>query len=360
MLSGTNANIAIKIFGPDLDQLQRIGKNIQSQIEGISGVVDVMVDQQIRIPQLRIIPNRVALREFNMSMEDVMHQVDGLLAGEKVGTFYEGQCFFDIVVRLDKADRQSASVLGDVPIKLPNGELIPLGEVAEIKSLSTPSSVSRENVARKLVVAANVAERDLRSVVKDIQSTISNRGIIPEGYRVEYGGQFESESRASELIMISSIGAILGIFGLLYVEFGSWMLAGIVLLNLPLALIGGVFSVYFSSGIVSIASLIGFISLFGIATRNGILLVSRYEDLKSEGIELATRLHQGALDRLNPILMTTCTTGLALVPLVIKGGESGNEIQSPMAIVILGGLVSATILNVVVMPCIVSIIESKQ
>ena len=360
MLSGTNANIAIKVFGPDLDQLQRIGQNIQRQIEGIPGVVDVMVDQQIRIPQLRIIPNRVALREFNMSMEDVMHQVDGLLAGEKVGTFYEGQRFFDIVVRLNKTDRASASILGDVPIKLPNGELIPLGEVAEIKSLSTPSSVSRENVARKLVVAANVAERDLRSVVNEIQSTISNQDLIPEGYRVEYGGQFESESRASELIMLSSIGAILGIFGLLYVEFGSWRLSGIVLLNLPLALIGGIFSVYFSSGNVSIASLIGFISLFGIATRNGILLISRYEDLKDEGIDLTTRLHQGALDRLNPILMTTCTTGLALVPLVLKGSESGNEIQSPMAIVILGGLVSATVLNVVVMPCLVQIIESRQ
>jgi Cu/Ag efflux pump CusA len=358
MLSGTNANIAIKIFGPELTQLQQLGNQINNQIESISGVVDVVVDQQIKVPQIRVIPNRVTLREFNMSMEEFMHQIEVLLAGETVGLFYDGPRFFDITVRLDQTDRNSQLILSDTPIKLPNGELIPLGEVAEIKSLSTPSSISRENVERKLVVAANVAERDLESTVKDIQDALENVEM-PDGYRIEYGGQFESATKASQLILVTSIAAIIGILGLLFIEFSSWRLAGIVLLNLPLALIGGVLSVYFSSGIVSIASMIGFISLFGIATRNGILLISRYEDLKQEGLPLEERLLKGALDRLNPILMTTCTTGLALVPLVLKGDVSGNEIQSPMAIVILGGLISATILNVIVMPCVVKLLEGR-
>lgn len=359
MLSGTNANIAIKIFGPDLTKLQQVGNQISEQIESIIGVVDVVVDQQITVPQIRVIPNRVALREFNMSMDDFMHQVETLLAGEKVGTFYDGPRFFDINVRLDIKDRVSKNRLADAPIKLPNGELIPLGEIAELKSLSTPSSISRENVERKLVVAANVAERDLESTVMDIQDALSTYQL-PEGYRIEYGGQFESAAKASQLILLTSIAAILGILGLLFIEFSSWRLAGIVLLNLPLALIGGILSVYFSSGIVSIASMIGFISLFGIATRNGILLISRYEDLRQEGMELTERLTRGALDRLNPILMTTCTTGLALVPLAVKGDISGNEIQSPMAMVILGGLLSATILNVIVMPCVVKLVESNR
>ncbi|WP_052307614.1 efflux RND transporter permease subunit [Belliella baltica] len=245
-------------------------------------------------------------------------------------------------------------------IALPNGGEITLDQLADVTSLSSPNTISRENVRRKIVIAANVQGRDLRGVVNEIQQIVEANIELPEGYRIEYGGQFESEAKASQLLLITAVVAILIIFLLLYYEFQDVKLSFIVLINLPLALIGGILIVYFTSGIISIAATIGFISLFGIATRNGILLVSRYEDLRKEGKQGFELLKTGALDRLNPILMTAFTTGLALIPLALKGGEPGNEIQSPMAVVILGGLLSATLLNLVVIPCVYELVTKRK
>jgi CzcA family heavy metal efflux pump len=352
MLSGTRANIAIKIYGSDLQQLFEIGKKIETSIKNIEGTADVAVDQQVEVPQLKITPNRQLLAAYGMTVYDLMEQVDIAFAGEKVGEIYEGQKYFDLVVRFQKKSRNNMESIKNALISIPTGGAVILKELATISSVSTPSTISRENVQRKIVVAANVQERDLLSVVNDIKEIVAKEITIPEGYSVEYGGQFESEAKASRLLMISALLAILVILFLLYYEFKNLKLAFIVLINLPLALIGGILIVYLTSGIISIAATIGFISLFGIATRNGILLVSRYEDMRKEGIKASVILKLGALDRLNPILMTAFTTGLALIPLALSGGVAGNEIQSPMAIVILGGLLTATLLNLIVIPCV--------
>ena len=352
MLSGTRANIAIKVFGSDLNGLFTIGNQIKRQIEGIPGLADLNVEQQIEVPQIRILPNRIMLAKYGIRLGDFMDFIDVAFAGEKVGQIFEGQRSFDLVVRYNEENRNTAEAIKNSLIDTPNGKKIPLQYVAEVDVTGNPYSVERENVQRKIVVSANVAGRDLRSVVNDIQMSVDENIILPENYRIEYGGQFESEERATRLLLITSVGAIFLIFFLLYIEFNDFRLAGIVLLNLPLALIGGVFIVYFTSGIVSIASTIGFISLFGIAARNGILLVSRYQFLQQEGKGLRETIIEGSLDRLNPILMTALTTGLALIPLALAGGEAGNEIQSPMAVVILGGLISSTFLNLAVIPAI--------
>ena len=354
MLSGTRANIAVKIFGDDLQQLFELGKNLENKIKPIDGIADVAVDQQIEVPQIRITPKRQMLAAYGMTVGDLMEQIDVAFTGEKVGEVYEGQKYFDLVVRFRKESRNSMSAIKSALISLPNGGHAVLQDLATVASVSSPNRISREEVQRKIVVAANVQGRDLRGVVNDIRQTVETGMVLPEGYRIEYGGQFESEARASQLLMVSAVMAILVIFLLLYFEFKNARLSFIVLINLPLALMGGILVVYFTSGIVSIAVTIGFISLFGIATRNGILLVSRYEDLRREGASGLALLKAGALDRLNPILMTAFTTGLALVPLALKGGEAGNEVQSPMAVVILGGLLSATLLNLVVAPCVYS------
>jgi CzcA family heavy metal efflux pump len=352
MLSGTRANIAIKIFGTDLNKLFSTGNQIKKQIESIPGLVDLNVEQQIEVPQLRILPNRVMLAKYGVKLGDFMDFIDVAFAGERVGQVFEGQRSFDLVVRYNEQNRNTAEAIKNTLLDTPNGQKIPLHYVATVDVTGNPYSVNRENVQRKIVVSANVAGRDLRSVVNDIRAAVDENINLPEGYRVEYGGQFESEERATRLLMITSIGAILLIFLLLYMEFNDLRLAGIVLMNLPLALIGGVFIVYFTTGIISIASTIGFISLFGIAARNGILLVSRYQVLQEEGRNLQDTIVEGSLDRLNPILMTALTTGLALIPLALAGGDAGNEIQSPMAIVILGGLISSTFLNLAVIPAI--------
>ena len=352
MLSGTRANIAIKIFGDDLQRLFELGKSVEINIKSIEGIADVAVDQQIEVPQIRIIPKRQVLAAYGMTVGDLMEQVDIAFAGEKAGEIYEGQKYFDLLVRFQKESRNSMEAIKSALISLPNGGNINLDQLAEISSVSSPNTISRENVKRKIVVAANVQGRDLRGVVNEIKQMIETNVKLPDGYRVEYGGQFESEAKASQLLLITAIIAVLIIFFLLYFEFQDGKLSFIVLINLPLALIGGILIVYFTSGIISIAATIGFISLFGIATRNGILLISRYEDLRREGFQGFELLKTGALDRLNPILMTAFTTGLALIPLALKGGEPGNEIQSPMAVVILGGLLSATLLNLIVIPCV--------
>ena len=360
MLSGTRANIAIKVFGSDLQRLFEIGKSIETNIKSVEGIADVAVDQQVEVPQLRITPKRQLLAAHGMTVFDLMEQVDVAFAGEKAGEIYEGQKYFDLIVRFRPESRNSIQSIESALISLPNGGQIPLNQLASIASVSTPNTISRENVQRKIVVAANVQGRDLRSVVNEIQEIVGSSVKIPEGYRIEYGGQFESEAKASQLLLITALLAILVIFLLLYFEFQEVKLAFIVLINLPLALIGGILIVYFTSGIISIAATIGFISLFGIATRNGILLVSRYEDLRKAGKQGIELLKSGALDRLNPILMTAFTTGLALIPLALKGGEPGNEIQSPMAVVILGGLVTATLLNLIVIPCVYQLVVKRR
>ena len=352
MLSGTRANIAIKIFGDDLQRLFELGKSVETNIKSIEGIADVAVDQQVEVPQIRITPKRNMLAAYGMTVGDLMEQIDVAFAGEKAGEIYEGQKYFDLIVRFQKESRSSMESIQAALVTLPNGGQITLDQLVLVSSLSSPNTISRENVRRKIVVAANVQGRDLRGVVNEIQQILEANIDLPEGYRVEYGGQFESEAKASQLLLITAVVAILIIFLLLYFEFQDVKLSFIVLINLPLALIGGILIVYFTSGIINIAATIGFISLFGIATRNGILLVSRYKDLKKQGLHGIELLKTGALDRLNPILMTAFTTGLALIPLALKGGEPGNEIQSPMAVVILGGLITATLLNLVVIPCV--------
>lgn len=352
MLSGTRANIAIKLFGTNLNKMFSLGNQIKSEIIDIEGLVDVNVDQQVEIPQIQIRANREMLANYGITLERFNRFVDVAFAGEKVSDIYEGQKSFDLIVRLNKHYTESVDGIRAALITTEDGKQVPLEQVADIVSVSGPSSISREDVQRKIVIAANVAGRDLRSVVNDIRKRVGANISLPEGYRVEYGGQFKSEARASRTLMLTSIMAIIIIFLLLFQEFRDFKLAGIILLNLPLALIGGVFSIYFTSGILSIPAIIGFITLFGIATRNGILLISNYQKLHSQGVSVHETVVRGSSDRLNAILMTALTAALALIPLAMRGDLSGNEIQSPMAKVILGGLLTSTMLNIFIVPII--------
>jgi CzcA family heavy metal efflux pump len=359
MLSGTRANIAIKLFGNDLNKMFILGNQVKSAIVGIEGLVDVNVDQQVEIPQIQIKANRNMLAEYGITIEQFNEFVDIAFGSEKRADIYEGQSRFDLVLRLNSDYTETIEGIRAALIDTDDGKKVPLEQVADVVSISGPSSISRENVQRKIVIAANVAGRDLRSVVEEIQSTVAENVELPEGYRIEYGGQFESEAKASKTLMLTSILAILIIFLLLFQEFKSFKLAGIVLLNLPLALIGGVFSIYFTSGILSIPAIIGFITLFGIATRNGILLISNYQRLQSQGVPLIETIIQGSSDRLNAILMTALTAALALIPLAMQGDLPGNEIQSPMAQVILGGLLTSTLLNIFIVPIVYSILNNR-
>jgi CzcA family heavy metal efflux pump len=359
MLSGTRANIAIKLFGSDLNTMFTTGTQIKNAIVDIEGLVDVNVDQQVEIPQIQIRANREMLAKYGITIEQFNEFVDIAFGGEKLADIYEGQRSFDLVLRLNKDYTETLEGIRNALIDTDNGKKVPLEQVAEIVSVSGPSSISRENVQRKIVISANVAERDLRSVVEDIQKNINEKIILPEGYRVEYGGQFESEAKASKTLMLTSIIALIIIFLLLFQEFKNFKLAGIILLNLPLALIGGVFAIWFTSGILSIPAIIGFITLFGIATRNGILLISNYQRLQFKGVSLHETVTKGSSDRLNAILMTALTAALALIPLALRGDLSGNEIQSPMAKVILGGLLTSTILNIYIVPIVYSILNNR-
>lgn len=360
MLSGTRANIAIKLFGNDLNRMFNIGNRIKSSIVDIEGLVDVNVDQQVEIPQIQIRANREMLANYGITIEQFNEYVDIAFGGEKLSDIYEDQRSFGLVLRLNKDYTESIEGIRSALIDTHDGKKVPLEQVADIVSVSGPSSISRENVQRKIVIAANVAGRDLRGVVEDIQKNVSTDIELPEGYRIEYGGQFESEAKASRTLMLTSIFAIFIIFLLLFQEFKNFKLAGIILLNLPLALIGGVFSIYFTSGILSIPAIIGFITLFGIATRNGILLISNYQKLQLGGISLADTVIKGSSDRLNAILMTALTAALALIPLALQGNLSGNEIQSPMAKVILGGLLTSTLLNIYIVPIVYSILSNRR
>lgn len=360
MLSGTRANIAIKVFGPDLKGLFLTGNRIKSSISSIPGLVDISVEQQVEVPQVRIRPNRELLSMHGLTIREFAEFVDVAFAGETVSQVLDGQRSFDLVVRYDSTARGSIQRMEKALIDLPNGAKVALGEVAKITSESSPYSINRENVQRKVVVSANVAGRDLRNTVEEIKSRIARDVPLQKGMRIAYGGQFESEAQASQLLFGASIAAIFIIFVLLFYEFKNLQLAGVVLLNLPLAMIGGILIVSLTSGIVSIASTIGFISLFGIATRNGILLISHYQALRRAGCPADSLILKGSLDRLNPILMTALTTALALVPLALNAEEAGNEIQSPMAIVILGGLLSATLLNLFVIPCVYQLLRLNR
>lgn len=352
MLSGTRANIAIKLFGTDLSRMFMLGNQIKSSIEGIEGLVDISVEQQVETPQLQVRANRAALAKYGITLEDFNEFIEMAFAGEKIADMYEGQRKFDIVLRLNKNYTENIEGVRKALMDTGDGRKIPLEEISEIVSVGGPNTITRENVQRKLVVAANVSGRDVGSVVKDIQKAVDENIVLPEGYRVEYGGQFESAQSASRSLFITTMLALLIIFLLLYGEFKNVSLSAIVLLNLPFALIGGVMAVFFTSGVISIPSIIGFITLFGIATRNGILLISKYQHLQEAGTPLHETVLHGSIDRLNPILMTALTSALALIPLVLNGDKAGNEIQSPMAIVVLGGLLTSTLLNIYVMPVV--------
>ncbi|MBO5747685.1 MAG: efflux RND transporter permease subunit [Muribaculaceae bacterium] len=359
MLSGTRANVAIKIFGSDLNKMYAIGNKIKDAIQGVEGVADLNVEQQVERPQLKIEPRREVLARYGITLPQFAEYVNVLLGGEVVSNVFEGNRSFDLTVKVKDESRSSIDNIRNLMIETADGSKIPFEYVADIRSSAGPNTISRENVSRKLVVSANVSGRDLRGAVNDIQEIIDEQITLPDDYHIEYGGQFESEQAASQTLMITSIFSILAIYLLLYNQFRSPSQAAVIMLNLPLALIGGVFVIFCTSGVVSIPSIIGFISLFGIATRNGMLLVDRYNDLVAGGMSVKEAVIHGSLDRLNPIVMTALTSALALIPLALGGALPGNEIQSPMAQVILGGLLSSTLLNGFVIPIIYLMMNKK-
>lgn len=352
MLSGTQANIAIKLFGSDLNRMYLIGNQIKAEVSEIEGVADLNVEQQVERPQLKIVPRREMLARYGISLPEFAEYVNVLLGGEVVSQVYEGNRVFDLTVKVHDEDRDGMEHIRDLRISTPDGRLIPLSQVAQIQSAAGPNTINRENVCRKIVISCNVAGRDLRSVVNDIQQRVASHIELPEGYHIEYGGQFESQEAASRILFIASCLSVLVILLLLYQQFHDMKQSLVVLFNLPLALIGGVLALFCTSGILSIPAIIGFISLFGIATRNGMLLIDRYNQLSQADASLSPLqiVMRGSLDRLNPIIMTAMTSALALIPLALGGQLPGNEIQSPMAQVMLGGLLSSTFLNAFVIP----------
>ena len=360
MLSGTKANIAIKLFGDDLNRMFSIGNQIKDAIQGIPGIADLNVEQQIERPQLIISPKREILAKYGISLPEFSEFVNVCLAGEAISQVYEKGKSFDLTIRVKDDLRDKMEKIRNMMIDTNDGQKVPLNYVAEIRSAMGPNTISRENVKRKIVISANVADRDLRSVVNDIQDQIDREIKLPEGYHIEYGGQFESEQAASRTLALTSFMSIVVIFLLLYHEFRSMKESAIILINLPLALIGGVFALLITTGEVSIPAIIGFISLFGIATRNGMLLISHYTHLRGEGMGLRESVIQGSLDRLNPILMTALSSALALIPLALNGDLPGNEIQSPMATVILGGLLTSTFLNGFIIPIVYLIMNKNK
>ena len=360
MLSGTKASIAIKLFGDDLNYLYLYANRIKTAISGIEGVADLNVEQQVERPQLQIVPKRDVMAKYGVTMPEFAEFVEVNLAGATVSQVYEKGKVFNLIVRAKDNVRDETDKVNDLMIDTPSGERIPLSYVADVVSTMGPNSVSRENVKRKIVISANTSGRDLRGVVNDIRERIDAEVKLPEGYHVEFGGQFESEEAASRTLLLASLMSIVVIFLLIYTEFKNAAQSGVILLNLPLALIGGVFALMITTGEVSIPAIIGFISLFGIATRNGMLLISRYNNLRTEGMPLQESIVHGSLDRLNPILMTALSSALALIPLAFRGDLPGNEIQSPMAKVILGGLLTSTFLNAFIVPIVYELMNKKK
>ena len=359
MISGAKAQIAIKIFGDDLPTLYRLGNNVKANIQQIPGVVDVNVEQQVSRPQLHITPRRDLLARFGITMEQFARFVEITLSGEVVSQVYENGLPYDLTLRLADGDRNAMEKIRNLMIDSNVGK-IPLSQVADIRSADGPNTINRENVSRRIIISANVADRDLRGAVTDIQDAINANVDIPEGYYVEYGGQFESEEKATRTLAIASLVALIIVFLLLYNEFKNTTQSLIILINLPLAMIGGVFILFLTSGELNIPAIIGFISLLGVSTRNGMLLMSHYNTLRDEGKSLMERISIGSADRLSPIIMTALTSALALIPLALNGAKPGNEIQSPMAIVILGGLFSSTTLNVFVVPIFYYLAELRK
>lgn len=359
MLSGTRANIAIKLFGTDLNKMFEIGNKIKTEISAIPGVVDLNVEQQVERPQLQIVPKREMLAKYGVTPSEFTDMVEVYLAGRTVSRVYEGNRVFDLTVKADDDSRSTIEAIRDMPVDVAGGK-VPFSQIAEIRSAAGPNTINRENVARKIVISANVSDGDLQGAVNRIRKTINDKVPLPEGYHVEYGGQFESAQSATRTLLVTSLMAILVIFLLLYGQFKNVRQASAVLLNLPLALIGGVFAIFFADGIISIPAIIGFISLFGIATRNGMLLIDRYNELRQSGLSLHDSVMRGSLDRLNPILMTALTSALALIPLALGGDLPGNEIQSPMAKVLLGGLLTSTMLNGFIVPVVYILISKKR
>lgn len=358
ILSGSQVNIAIKLFGTDLNRMFEIGNQIKYAIQDVDGIVDLNVEQQIERPQLTITPKRELLAKYGISLPEFAEIISVMLAGEIVSQVYEGNRSYDLNLKVGDDSRNSLQQINELIIDA-NGRKIPLRNVANISSVMGPNTINRENVSRKIVVAANISGGDLRGAVNQIQEIINNEIHLPEDYHIEYGGQFESEQRASRTLLITSIFSILIIFLFLFNQFRNVTQSVVILLNLPLALIGGILILFFTSGNLSIPAIIGFISLFGIATRNGMLLISRYNDLHLEGYSVFESIIHGSLDRLNPILMTAFTTALALIPLAVRGSLPGNEIQSPMAKVILGGLLTSTLLNGFIIP-IMYLLTNKE
>ena len=375
MLSGTQAGIAIKIFGPDLNRLFLLGNSVKQAIAGIEGVADLNVEQQIERPQLEIIPRRDLLAKHGITPTHFSHFVSVNMAGRNVAQVYDGGRSFNLVVRTDQPFRSTPEQIADLIIDCPDGEKIPLSSVADIVMASGPNTINRENVQRKVVVSANAAGRDMGSVVTDIQSAIAKEVTLPDGYHIELGGQFESEQRATRILTAATALCFIIIFLLLCLQFNSARESAVILLNLPLALIGGVLALWLGSGNLSIPAIIGFISLFGIATRGGMLLISQYKTLAplpqptptanahtpqpAANTSLRHTIIQGSRDRLNPILMTALTSALALIPLALRADLPGNEIQSPMAKVILGGLITSTFLNLFIIPIIYERLNRK-
>lgn len=352
MLSGTRANIAVKIFGDDLHALRRLGERVRAAMVGITGAVDVSLEQQTDVPFIRFVIDRSAIARYGLRADTVAEAVETAFAGVTVGRIFDRSSAFDLVVKFDAASQADVPRLGDLPIDTPRGGTIPLKLVADVRREVGPNMVLRENVQRRIVISANVAGRDLGGVVEDIRSAVSSSIALPNGYRIEYGGQFESEQSASQRLLLLGLAVVAGLFMLLVLAFGRARDAWLIMLNLPLALIGGVAGVYLAGGTLSIASTIGFITLFGIATRNGIMLVSHIRHLRAhEGVtNLRDAVERGARERLIPILMTAMAAGLALIPLALAEGQAGSEIQTPMAIVILCGLMTSTLLNMIVVP----------
>ena len=359
MLSGTRASIAVKIFGTDLNEMYRIGNRVKAAVEGVEGIADLNVEQQVERPQLKIVPKRDVMAKYGVTMPEFADMVSVLLAGEPVSQVYEGRRVFDLTLKVGDDSRTTAEDIRRLIVDAGDAK-VPLGQIADVVSSVGPNTINRENVERKVVVSANVAGRDLRGVVTDMRRIIEEQIELPEDYHIQYGGQFENEENASRTILIASLFAIMVIFMLLYNQFRSLVQSAVILVNLPLALIGGVLMLWFTGGELSIPALIGFISLFGIATRNGMLLIERYNDLCAEGYSVVESVLRGSADRLNPILMTALTTALALIPLAIGGDLPGNEIQSPMAKVILGGLATSTLLNGFIVPIMYMLVAKKE
>jgi CzcA family heavy metal efflux pump len=351
LVSGVRANLAVKVFGPDLEQLRTVAQQADVILRSIPGLVDVAVEQQTEIPQLVVRPKPTELAAFGLRSGDLARFVELAFAGKTVATWYEDERTYDVVAKLPELYMSDRALLGATPIDVRGERFTNLASVAHLDATTGPNLINRENAERRIVVTANVSGRDLRGAAQEVQAQLAERLTLPAGHYVQLGGEFESEAAASRTITGLSVVALVGMAVLLVMAFGAWRDAALVMVNLPLALIGGALAVAASGGVLSVASLVGFITLFGIASRNGIMLITHYRHLlATEAVTIEEAVVRGSVDRLIPILMTALTAALALIPIVLATGEPGNEIQAPMAVVILGGLTSSTLLNVLVIP----------